>query len=192
MKKHILCALLFTVMALMTLSASASAQAPAATEDKTKIGIIEIAAFRSEVAELKVRYEKLQAEFATIQRELESMATSIETKQKALQEGKTLTQQQAAKLQGDIQSLQTEAKRKQEDSQALAGKREQEETGATYEKISKFLEQYCTQKGITQVLEAGKLRESGLVIYAAQAAFITDDFVKEYNKANPVPATAAK
>jgi Skp family chaperone for outer membrane proteins len=183
MKKHFLCALLFTVMAL---SASASAQ------DKTKIGIIEIAAFRSEVAELKVKYEKLQGEFATIQRDLESMATSVEAKQKTLQEGKNLTAQQAAKLQDDIQSLQKEAQRKQEDATALAGKREQEETGATYEKISKFLEQYCTQKGITQVLEAGKLRESGLVIYAAQAAFITDDFVKEYNKANPVSATAAK
>ncbi len=192
MKKHFLCALLFTVMALMGLNVSASAQAPASTEAKTKIGIIEIAAFRSEVTELKVRYEKLQAEFATVQRDLESMATSIEAKQKTLQESKTLTQQQGAKLQSDIQSLQTEAKRKQEDATAMAGKREQEETGATYEKISKFLEQYCTQKGITQVLEAGKLRESGLVIYAAQAAFITDDFVKEYNKANPVPAAAAK
>ncbi len=186
MKKHFLCALLFTLMALIAFNASAQAQV------KTKIGIIEIAAFRSEVAELKIKYEKLQGEFATIQRDLESMATSMEAKQKTLQEGKNLTAQQAAKLQDDIQSLQTEAKRKQEDATALAGKREQEETGAIYEKISKFLEQYCTQKGITQVLEAGKLRESGLVIYAVQAAFITDDFVKEYNKANPVSATAAK
>jgi outer membrane protein len=116
----------------------------------------------------------------------------MEAKQKALQEGKNLTPQQAAKLQDEIQALQKEATRKQEDGQASAQKREQEETSAIYEKISKFLEQYCAQKGITQVLEAGKLRETGLVIYAAQAAFITDDFVKEYNKANPAPATAAK
>ena len=80
MKKHFLCALLFTVMALIAMRASVQAQ------DKTKIGIIEIAAFRSEVGELKVKYEKLQAEFATVQRDLESMATSIEAKQKTLQE----------------------------------------------------------------------------------------------------------
>jgi outer membrane protein len=183
MKKHFLCALLFAVMAL-------NASVPA--QDKTKIGIIEIAAFRSEIGELKVKYEKLQNEFAPLQRELEGMASSIEAKQKALQEGKNLTPQQAAKLQDDIQSLQKEAQRKQEDGQATAGKREQEETGATYEKISKFLEQYCAQKGITQVLEAGKLRETGLVIFAVPTAFITDDFVKEYNKANPVSPTAAK
>ncbi|NOT62674.1 MAG: OmpH family outer membrane protein, partial [Acidobacteria bacterium] len=163
MKKHFLCALLFIVMALMAMSASASAQTPAATDAKTKIGIIEIAAFRVEIGELKVKYEKLQTEFAPLQRELENIAASIEAKQKTLQEGKNLTPQQAAKLQGDIQGLQKEAQRKQEDGAATAGKREQEETGTTYEKISKFLEQYCTQKGITQVLEAGKLRESGLV-----------------------------
>ena len=199
MKKQFLFALLFSLVALSAASLSAHAQAPAASpapapaaDAKTKIGIIEIAAFRVEIGELKAKYEKLQAEFAPRQRQLESLQTSIESKQKVLQEGKTLTPQQAAKLQDEIQGLQTEAKRKLEDSQAEAGKREQAETGATYEKISKFLEQYCTQKGITQVLEASKLRETGLVIYAAATAFITDDFVKEYNKANPVPATAAK
>lgn len=159
---------------------------------KAKVGIIELAAFRSEIGELKVKYEKLQAEFAPKQRELESLQASLEAKQKALQEGSNLTQQQAAKLQDDIQNLQREGQRKGEDAQAMAQKREQEETNATYEKISKFLEQYCAQKGITVVLEAGQLREKALVIYAAPPAFITDDFIKEYNKANPVPATAAK
>jgi Skp family chaperone for outer membrane proteins len=191
MKKHFLSAFLFTLAVLSIASAQANAQAPAA-DGKTKIGIIEIAAFRVEVGELKVKYEKLQTEFSTLQRELENIQASIQAKQQALQEGKNLTPQQAAKLQAEGQELQKELTRKQEDGQAMAQKRESEETGAIYEKISKFLEQYCAQKGITQVLEAGRLRESGLVIYAAPAAFITDDFIKAYNKANPAPATAAK
>ncbi len=173
---------------VVLLSLSALAQ----DAGKAKVGILELAAFRTEIGELKVKYEKLQAEFAPKQRELEAMQSSMEAKQKALQETKTLTAQQAAKLQEEIQSLQKELTRKGEDAQALAQRREQEETGETYDKVSKFLEQYCAQKGITQVLEAGRLRESALVIYAAPAAFITDDFIKEYNKANPVPATAAK
>lgn len=181
--------LVLTLPALVVLlSLSALAQ----DAGKTKIGILELAAFRSEISELKVKYEKLQAEFAPKQRELEAMQNSIEAKQKTLQETKTLTAQQAAKLQEEIQTLQKEFTRKGEDAQALAQKREQDETGATYDKISKFLEQYCAQKGITQVLEAGKLRETAMVIYAVPTAFITDDFIKEYNKANPVPATAAK
>ncbi|MBI1761156.1 MAG: OmpH family outer membrane protein [Acidobacteria bacterium] len=173
---------------MLVLSLSAVAQ----DAGKTKVGILELAAFRTEIGELKVKYEKLQVEFGPKQRELESMQTSLEAKQKTLQEATNLTPQQSAGLQEQIQSLQKEIARKGEDAQALAQKREQEETGAIYDKISKFLEQYCAQKGITQVLEAGKLRESALVVYAATAAFITDDFIKEYNKANPAPATAAK
>ena len=178
----------FTLILLAGLSLNALAQ----TAAKTKFGIIEIAAFRTEITELKVKYEKLQTEFATKQRELESLQSSLAAKQKTLQETPNLTPQQSAKLQADIQELQKEGQRKLEDAQAMAQKREQEETSAIYDKISKFLEQYCTQKGITHVLEAGRLREGALVVYAAPASFITDDFIKEYNKANPVPATAAK
>jgi outer membrane protein len=178
----------FALILLAALSLSALAQDAA----KTKIGIIDITAFRSEVGELKVKYEKLQTEFAAKQRELEAMQTSIGAKQKALQEGQTMTPQQVAKLQEEIQTLQREFQRKGEDAQALAQRREQEETGAIYDKISKFLEQYCAQKGITVVLEAGRLRETAMVVFAAPTAFITDDFIKEYNKANPAAATAAK
>lgn len=177
----------FLSVILLALSLSALAQ----DANKMKVGIIELAAFRSEIGELKVKYEKLQTEFASKQRELEALQTSIEAKQKTLQETPSLTQAQAAKLQDEVQSLQKEAQRKGEDAQALAQRREQEETGAIYDKISKFLEQYCTQKGITHVLEAGRLRETALVVYAAPTAFITDDFIKEYNKANPA-TTAAK
>lgn len=178
----------FALILLALFSLNAFAQDAA----KTKIGIIDIAAFRTEIGELKLKYEKLQTEFAPKQRELESLQTSLEAKQKTLQDTPTLTPQQAAKLQSDIQELQKEGQRKLEDTQALVQKREQDETGATYDKITKFLEQYCGQRGITHVLEAGKLRETAMVVYAAPASFITDDFIKEYNKANPAPAAAAK
>lgn len=178
--------LCFALILLAGLSLNALAQDAA----KTKLGIIEIAAFRSEIAELKQKYEKLQAEFAPKQRELESIQSSIEAKQKTLQETPNLTQQQAAKLQGEIQDLQREGQRKGEDAQAQAQKREQEETAAIYDKISKFLEKYCTEKGITHVLEAGRLRETTMVVYAAPASFITDDFIKAYNKANPTTAAS--
>lgn len=178
----------FALLLLAALSLSALAQ----DANKTKVGILEIEAFRTEIGELKVKYQKLQTEFDPLQRELGAMQQSMEAKQKTLQENQNLTPQQAAKLQDEIQNLQREYQRKGEDAQATAQRREQEETGAIYDKISKFLEQYCAQKGITHVLEAGKLRESGMVVYAAPTAFITDDFIKEYNKANPAAATAAK
>jgi Skp family chaperone for outer membrane proteins len=70
----------------------------------------------------------------------------------------------------------------------MARKREQEETEAIYDKLSKYLDQYCTKHGITHVFDARRLQETGLVVYAATGANITNDFIKEYNKAYPSPA----
>src|SRR5215211_3810564 len=64
---------------------------------KTKIGIIDVLAFRDEIGELKVKYDKLQTEFAPRYRELESMQSKLASQEKVLNENKNLTQQQAAK-----------------------------------------------------------------------------------------------
>uniref|UniRef100_UPI00397DE2E3 hypothetical protein n=1 Tax=Salmonella sp. SAL4355 TaxID=3159876 RepID=UPI00397DE2E3 len=60
-----------------------------------------------------------------------------------------------------------------------------------YEKVGKFLEGYCQQRGIVMVLEGSAAQQAGILLFAAQATDITDDFIKEYNKANPAPAGAA-
>ena len=62
------------------------------------------------------------------------------------------------------------------------------ETEAIYEKLSKFLDQYCSKNGITTVFDARRLQETGVVVYAAPMANVTKDFVTEYNKANPAPS----
>ncbi|MFN8002850.1 MAG: hypothetical protein U0X75_17750 [Acidobacteriota bacterium] len=50
----------------------------------------------------------------------------------------------------------------------------------------------CAKNGITHVFDARRLQETGMVVYAAATANITDDFIKEYNKANPVQAASTK
>ncbi len=185
---------LFTLVFLLLTAASAFAQAtsaPAAVP-KPKIAIVDVLAFRDEVLELKAKYDKLQTEFGAKYRELEAMQNSIGQKQKVLEENKALTPQQAQKLADEIEQLKKDYNRSLEDSQATAQRREKEETEAIYDKLSKFLDQYCTKHGITSVYDARRLQETGVVVYVTRTANITADFVKEYNKANPVPATAAK
>jgi outer membrane protein len=120
------------------------------------------------------------------------MQNNIKAKEKVLQENKTLTPQQAQKLNDEYEQMKRDYNRMLEDAQSLAGRREREETEAIYDKLSKFMDQYCTKLGITHVFDAARLRETGLVVYAAAAANITEDFIKEYNKANPAPAATAK
>lgn len=196
---------LFLILVIaVALSATALAQgspsaAPAATGPmpKMKVAIVDVLAFREQIAELKVKYEKLTAEFQPKYRELEALQSSMQAKQKVLSENKNLTPQQAAKLNEEFEGMQKDFKRLTEDSQALANKREREETEAIYDKLSKFMDQYCGKNNITHVFDANRLRETGTVVYAATTANITEAFIKEYNKANPAagasaPATANK
>jgi len=182
--------ILLTLAFLLLTAPGAFAQADGASA-KVKIAIVDVLAFREEVLELKAKYEKLQTEFAAKYRDLESMQTSIANKQKVLQENKTLTPQQAQKLNDEIEQLKKDYNRSLEDSQAMAQRREREETETIYDKLSKFLDQYCAKNGITSVFDARRLQETGVVVYAAPTANITKVFVSEYNRANPVQAAAA-
>lgn len=185
MKMKLLLTLAFLFLAVPGAFAQATGDAT-----KVKVAIIDSAVFRDEVLELKVKYEKLQAEFAPKARDLESMQTSIANKQKVAQDNKTLTLQQAQKLNGEIEQLKKDYNRSYQDSQDLASKREKTETEGIYEKLSKFLEQYCAKQGITTVFDARRLQDTGVVVYAAPMSNITKDFIGEYNKANPVQTAA--
>jgi Skp family chaperone for outer membrane proteins len=182
--------LLLTLAFLLLAAPGAFAQAAGDGATKMKVAIIDSLVFRDEVLELKAKYEKLQTEFAPKARDLESMANSIANKQKVAEENKTLTPQQAQKLGEEIEQLKKEYNRSLQDSQDLAGKREKAETEDVYDKLMKFLEQYCAKKGITSVFDARRLQDTGVVVYAAQASNITKDFISEYNKANPVQTAA--
>jgi Skp family chaperone for outer membrane proteins len=192
MKINYLMALVLLLLAGASAFAQTTAQPAATGAPKMKVAIIDVLAFREEVLELKAKYEKLQAEFAPKYRELEAMQNQIGAKEKVLQENKTLTPQQQQKLVEEIERLKKDYNRSLEDSQTHARKRETEETEAIYEKLDKSLNQYCAKLGITTVFDARRLQETGVIVYVKLPdANITPDFIKEYNKANPVQAAAA-
>ncbi len=174
-------------------AAPAATAAPAGDIPKPKIALVTVEAFREGINELRVLYVKLEAEFAPRRTELESMKTSVDEKTNVLQtKAPTLTPQQSRKLQDDIEALRKEGTRKLEDYQNDVAKREDAVTGETYKKVNDFLLKYVADKGITIVWNTGKIFESGVILYIDTKADITDDFVKEYNKANPGSAGAAQ
>lgn len=158
---------------------------------KMKVAIIDVLAFRERIGELKAKYDKLQTEFGTRYQQLQAMETKLGAQEKTLSENKSLTPQQATKLTEEFEQGKREYQRTLEDSQVQARKREQEETESIYDKLSKFLDQYCAKQGITHVFDARRLQETGIVVYAAPTANITDEFIKEYNKAYPTPTAAS-
>lgn len=192
MKTKISLTLAVMLFAVSGVWAQTAASASGGPVPNMKVAIVDVIAFREGITELRAKYEKLQTEFQTRYRELEAMQSKVQSQEKVLNENKTLTPQQAQKLTEEYEQLKREYNRLLEDSQSTAQKREREETEATYDKLSKFMDQYCVKNKITHVFDAQRLRESQIVVYAAAIANITDDFIKEYNKAHPAPAATAK
>ena len=164
---------------------SAAGQVP-----KMRVAIVDTMAFPDKIGELKIKYQKLEQEFTPKYQQVEAMQQKLAAQEKTLQENRNLTPQQSAKLSEEFEVGKRDLQRLVEDSRALADKRRQEETEAIYNKLNDHLNKYCAKYGITAVFDARRLQESGIIVHIAATANITDDFVNEYNKANPVPSAA--
>jgi Skp family chaperone for outer membrane proteins len=157
-----------------------------ATGAQGKIAIINTAAFRAGIVEFKTKLEALNKEFepqngelANLQKQIDDLKNKVQTERSKVQ---------PSVLNGWMEQgadLEKTLKRKSEDYQLLFQKRGRETVGPVMDKINKFLEQYCQQRNIAIVLERSSGEFGNLVAWAPSAAEITEDFMNEYNKANP-------
>lgn len=200
--------LAFAIIAAMAIAAfaqtppppkpAAGGAAPAATTGgggtgaEGKLAYVNTARFGPGINELKEKLEVLNAEFAPKQKELEGLEAEINNlKSKIQNQGNTVSAQVRNQWVEEGTEKERLLKRKAEDYQAMGNKRQAELTQPIYEKIGKFLEGYCQQRGIVMVLEGGAVQQTGVVLYASTATDITEDFMAQYNKANPGSGTAA-
>ncbi len=157
-----------------------------------KFAQITLAKLEQGVNELKVKIDALNVEFQPLQKDLKAMEDELlALKNKVQSQGAAVAAQ--VRNQWIEEGTQKEKlyKRKAEDAQQLGQKRLAEATQPIYGKIFKFLEGFCQQRGIVLVMEAGVAYQSGVLVWNAPVADITDELIKEYNKANPVAAGAA-
>jgi len=151
-----------------------------------KVAYINTAQFRVGINELKVRLDALNTEFEPKKKEIQSLEEEVNNlKNKIQSQGSTVSVQVRNQWVEDATEKEKLLKRRAEDYEALGQKRLGEVSQPVYEKVGKFLEQYCTQRGIVLVLEGGAAQQAGVLIFAAPATDITEDFIKEYNKVNP-------
>ncbi len=174
----------------------AAAAATGGTGAEGKIAVLNTGAFRTGVNELKAKLDALNTEFEPKRKELEALTADVENlKTKINTQGNTVS---AAVRNGWVEEgteKERRLKRLSEDYDALAQKRLGDIQGPVYDKVGKLLETYCQQRGIVLVIEAGAAQQAGVLLFASAATDITDDFMKEYNKAYPgsaAPAAAPK
>lgn len=174
-----------------TSSAAAPTGGGGGTGAEGKVAIINTAAFRTGITEMKIKLDALNTEFEPKSKELQGIQDQLNSLKNQIQtQGATVQPAVRNQWQEQATAKETELKRKSEDYDALAKKRLEEVSGPIYERIGKALEQYAQKRGIMMVIEAGAAQNAGLIVFANEATDITADFMTEYNRANPASGGA--
>jgi Skp family chaperone for outer membrane proteins len=192
--------LALTAVALATLGIAASAQqvtsgltpqagtAPSGLT-KGKVAVINTAMFQAQVAEFKARIEALNRQFEPRVKDVQGIAdriTALETTVKT--QASTLGAAKIAEMAEQIETMKKDYQRKGEDLQAEAGRARDKAFEPIQAKLGKFAEQYTKTRGIVLLVDLANAVQSGTLLWYDPRSDITQDFINEYNKANPMPA----
>jgi outer membrane protein len=171
---------------------SAAGATTGGTGAEGKLVYINIGKFGTDINEMKIKIDALNAEFEAKRKEVQSEEEALNNlKTKINNQGGTVSVQVRSQWIDEATDKEKTLNRKKEDYNQIGQRRLTEITQPVYDKVGKFLEGYCQQRGIVMVLEGGAAQQAGILIFAAQNSDITDDFIKEYNKANPAGGGAA-
>ena len=88
-------------------------------------------------------------------------------------------------------ALKRDGTRKQEDLKNDYDKALESATKPVRDKLYQFLNNYTTKNSITMVINLAAAAQSGTLAFWDPKSDVTEEFINEYNKANPVPGMTA-
>jgi outer membrane protein len=157
-----------------------------------KIAVMNTEAFRPSINELKIKYDQVDNQFKDryqklqgVENQLKQMESDIRTK------CPNLTPEKCQELQSAYEELKRRGTRDYEDLKADYERTVETATKPVRDKLFQFLTTYASQRGIVVIFNLAAVAQSGSLAYWNPGADITDDFIVEYNKANPVAGAAA-
>jgi Skp family chaperone for outer membrane proteins len=178
---------------LAALSVSAAAQQPAggAIPDG-KVVVINTTVFPSQIGELKQKYDQIDSQFKDRYQKLSAVVeqmTKLENEIKAKQN--VVTPDKYREMQDQYETLKRQATRDNEDLRADAEKALEAATKPVRDKLYQSLNNYSAKNGIVMVFNLAGAAQSGTLAFWDPKSDITEDFIKEYNKSNPVPGAVS-
>jgi outer membrane protein len=189
-------------LALQAFCLPALAQQPGAAQPagpaslpKGKIAVINTTAFQQNVEEFKAKIDSLTRQFEPRVKEVQGLADKInalETTLKQQSQSGVLAPAKVAEMTENLESMKREYKRKAEDLEADASRARDKAFEPISAKLGKFAEEYTAKRGIVMLVDLANAVQSGTVIWFDPRSDVTQDFISEYNKANPVATAATK
>lgn len=187
---------IITVFIVAMFAVSAFAQVPAAS----KIGLINTNAFYDEkvgITKLVTANKQLNTEFAAQIKALEDGSVKLQGIAKELetmrgQPQATFNQVAYNTKQDEGERLQRELSYKKTELESAINKRRDVLVAPISQDIGKAIDEFGKKNGYTAIFDIGKLDEAGAVLFVAETADITKEFVTFYNARPATPATAPK
>ncbi|HXG92777.1 MAG TPA: OmpH family outer membrane protein [Blastocatellia bacterium] len=185
--------------ALMIAAVAAVASAQQATQAGVggaipdgKIVVINTQKLPGAIGELRQKYEQVDNQFKPRYSKLEQMANEMKTLENDIRtKGPSLAQDKLAEMQARYDDLKKQGTREQEDLKGEIDKALATATKPVWDKVTQFLQSYAAQRGIVMIIDLAGAAQTGSLAYISPGTDVTDDFVNEYNKANPVAGAAA-
>lgn len=186
----------FATIALLSLTTLAAAQQPAAAAappalPKGKVAVINTSLFQDQVLEFKAKMEELNRQFEPRVKDVRGLADRISAQENTIKtqgQGGALSAARVAEMTEQLEAWKKDYQRKAEDLQADATRAKDRAFEPLTSKLVKFAQDYTARHGIVHLIDLGNSLQSGLLLWYDPRTDITQDFIKEYNKANPVAA----
>jgi Skp family chaperone for outer membrane proteins len=149
------------------------------------------AIFPQKIGELKQKYDQVEALFKdryqklqTLDQQVKQLSQDLETKRP------TLSNEKVQEMTLQLEEWKKRGQRELEDLQTDYSKQLEQTTKPVRDKLSSFVNSYATQRGIVMIIDLPVSYQNGVLAYWNPSTDVTDDFINEYNKANPVPGGA--
>ena len=157
-----------------------------------KIAVVNTQAFPAGIGELKQKYDQVDKQYQPRYQQLQTVESQLKQMENDIQvKCPQLTPDKCQELQNNYQDLKKRGTRDYEDLKAEYDRTIDTATKPIRDKLYQFLNNYATQRNIVLVINLAGAAQTGTLAYWNPGADITDDFISEYNKANPVAGAPA-
>lgn len=185
--------LALSVVAAAQQGAPAQSAPSSAGPSKGKIGVINTSALQERIFEFRSKLEALNRQFEPRVKELQGMADRINALETTIKtQSNVLGAAKVAELTEQLETMNRDYKRKGEDLQADGNRARSIALGPINEKLNKFANDYTARRGIILLIDLANAVQAGAITWYDNRIDVTEDFIREYNKANPAPAGAAQ
>lgn len=185
-------AILMATMAATAAAQQATQAGVGAAIPDGKIAVVNTQVFPGSISELKQKYDQVDNQFKDRFQKLQQADNQLKTMDNELRtKGNAMAPDKVQELQNNMADLKKSAEREYEDLKNAYDREVDKATRPVRDKLYQFLQNYSSQRGIVLVINLASAAQSGTLAYWNPGTDITEDFVAEYNKANPVAGAPA-